>query len=123
MSVPAVLEASLFNVNERSDAVSATEICLGAIDQIPTGQGQAFSVGGETVAVFRQRNGKIFAVQNECPHRGGPLSEGLLGNGTVICPFHAWKVDVTTGECLTDPCRIRTYRVREVDGQLMLGLP
>ncbi len=99
------------------------EVCLGAVEAIPSGQGRAFHVGTETIAVFRQRNGKLYAIQNECPHRGGPLAEGILGAGTVLCPFHAWKIQVETGECLTDPCTLRTYQVREEAGQIYLRLP
>ncbi len=92
------------------------EVCVGSLHNIPLGEGRAYRVGSETIAVFRQRNGKVFAIQNECPHRGGPLSEGILGAGSVICPFHAWKVNVETGECVSDPCTLRTYPVR-LDGE------
>ena len=91
------------------------EYCLGPVDSIPIGEGRAFHVGADTIAVFRQRSGKMSAIQNECPHRGGPLSEGILGADTIICPYHAWKTNVETGECLTDPCHIKSYPVR-VDG-------
>ena len=87
------------------------------------GEGRAFHVGSETIAVFRQRSGKITAIQNECPHRGGPLSEGILGADTVICPYHAWKVNVETGECITDPCHLKSYQVHVEAGQVFLKLP
>jgi nitrite reductase (NADH) small subunit len=96
------------------------EVCLGSLQNIPMGEGRAYRVGKEVVAVFRQRNGRVYAIQNECPHRGGPLAEGIMGAGTVICPFHAWKVDIETGECLSDPCTLRTYSVRVDDDTLYL---
>ncbi|HLK58562.1 MAG TPA: nitrite reductase small subunit NirD [Chthonomonadaceae bacterium] len=101
----------------------AQEVCLGAVEAIPSGQGRAFHVGSEAIAVFRQRNGKLYAIQNVCPHRGGPLAEGILGAGTVLCPFHAWKIRLDTGECQTDPCTLQTYAVREEGGQIYLRLP
>lgn len=94
------------------------EVCIGAMEAIPPGQGRAFHIGVETVAVFRQRDGRVFALQNRCPHRGGPLADGILGAGTVLCPLHAWKIRVDSGECETEPCRLRTYPVR-VDAGLI----
>ena len=71
---------------------------LGPVDDIPLGQGRCFIVKGEEIAVFRSRNGKIYAVQNQCPHRQGPLAEGIIGNGEVICPLHGHKFNLTTGQ-------------------------
>ena len=71
---------------------------LGAVEQIPVGQGLCFVLKGEEVAVFRSRDGKIFAIENTCPHRKGPLSEGMIGDGKVICPLHGHKFDLATGQ-------------------------
>ena len=51
-------------------------------------------------------------MQAECPHRGGPLADGLVGGTTLICPLHAWKFDLTTGEALFGDCGIKTFPVR-----------
>lgn len=64
------------------------------------------------MAVFRARTGRVFAVQAECPHRGGPLADGLLGGTTLICPLHAWKFDLASGEALNGECGLRTFPVR-----------
>lgn len=114
MSAPAIYSP----IPDTRHPLPVSEVCLGAVESVPIGQGRAFRVGTETIAVFRQRNGRLYAIQNACPHRGGPLSEGILGAGTVICPFHAWKVNVETGECLTDPCQLRTYPVRAEAGKI-----
>ncbi len=87
---------------------------------MPLGQGFCFVVGGEEIAVFRQRDGRLFATQNRCPHRQGPLSEGVIGDGKVICPLHAHKFDLCTGEGPSE--RLRTYAVRESGGELQLSL-
>jgi nitrite reductase (NADH) small subunit len=47
--------------------------------------------------------GTVSAVDNICPHRGGPLGEGMIENGKLVCPWHAWEFDVVTGECITVP--------------------
>lgn len=99
----------------------AREFCLGSVAAIPLGEGRAFEVGGVTVAVFRQRDGAMYATQNHCPHRDGPLADGLIGCGTVICPLHAYQFDLQTGACANDSaCAIRTYPVRQQDGRLFV---
>ena len=95
---------------------------LGDVDKVPLGQGFCFIVGGEEVAVFRQRDGRLFAVQNRCPHRQGPLAEGLLGSGKVICPLHAHTFDLCTGAGPTPGEQVRTFEVREEGGQILLSV-
>ncbi len=92
------------------------EHTLGSLAQIPLGEGRNFQVAGTEVAVFHTRAG-VYATQAECPHRQGPLADGLLGGATVICPFHAWKFDLTTGAPLMGQCAIQTYPVRLTEGQ------
>ena len=96
------------------------EINLGSLEKIPRGQGFCFIVGGEEIAVFRQRDGNLFAAQNRCPHRRGPLSEGVIGSGKVICPLHAHKFDLATGCGPTAEERLLTYPVRESNGEILL---
>lgn len=97
-----------------------TEKMLGPIDKIPPGEGRVYSVNGENVAVFRTRSGALYATQAACPHRGGPLADGLIGGTTLICPLHAWKFDLTTGASLFGDCGIRTFRVHVEAGQIVL---
>lgn len=88
-----------------------TETKLGSVDNIPPGEGRVFAVEGEKIAVFRTRGGEVYAVQAECPHRGGPLADGLLGGSTLICPLHGWKFDLKTGQALFGDCGLKTYSV------------
>ena len=98
-----------------------TEIALGPVIQIPPGEGRVFSVGSLEIAVFHTRAGQIYAVQAECPHRQGPLADGLLGGTTVICPFHARKFDLATGIGQQGDCNLQTYPVRlDSDGRVWL---
>ena len=99
----------------------AVVVNLGSIEGIAKGQGRCFIINDEEVAVFRQRDGKMFVTQNRCPHRQGPLSEGIIGNGKVVCPLHAHKFDMCTGEGEGDEC-LTTYSVREVWGNIILNL-
>jgi nitrite reductase (NADH) small subunit len=87
------------------------EIKLGPASSVPPGEGRVYSVEGEKIAVFRTRAGEVYAVQAECPHRGGPLADGLLGGTTLICPLHAWKFDLKTGQALFADCGLKTFCV------------
>ncbi len=102
-------------------ALTDIPVDIGPIDAIAPGQGRAFIVAGGTIAVFRQRDGRIFATDNQCPHRGGPLAEGMVGDGTVICPLHSWKIDLASGRCLSEAACVRTYDVHVVNGRLLIA--
>jgi nitrite reductase (NADH) small subunit len=70
---------------------------LGPVDRIPLGEGRSYKVGGETVAVFRPRSGGVYAVQADCPHKGGPLVDGLVAGAEVVCPLHGFTFDLASG--------------------------
>ncbi len=74
-----------------------TRVNLGPVDRIPVGEGRQLVLGDRALAVFRPRSGGVFATQAACPHRAGPLAEGLLGGTTVVCPMHGYRFDVATG--------------------------
>jgi nitrite reductase/ring-hydroxylating ferredoxin subunit len=63
---------------------------------IKEGSGRSIEINGKPVAVFNV-NGNFYAINDVCGHRGGPLGEGELDGNTVICPWHGWRYDVTTG--------------------------
>ncbi len=96
---------------------------LGPLEQIPLGEGRNFEVAGRRIAVFRTRDGRVFATQAECPHRGGPLADGLVGGGTLMCPLHEWRFDLTTGATTNGACPIAVYAVGvDQAGRLSLEL-
>ncbi len=80
------------------------------------GEGRVFPVRGLEVAVFHTRAGQVYAVQAECPHRQGPLADGITGGTVVMCPLHSRKFDLTTGGGLQGDCDIQTYPIRLTDG-------
>jgi nitrite reductase (NADH) small subunit len=88
-----------------------TETILGPVSNVPAGEGRVFLVDGEKIAVFHARGGGVYAVQAACPHRGGPLADGLLGGTTLICPLHGWKFDLKTGQALFGDCGLKTFHV------------
>lgn len=66
-------------------------------EDLPRGRGRAVRALGRELALFRTSHGAVLAVENRCPHRGGPLAEGLLSDHHVFCPLHGWKIDLVTG--------------------------
>ena len=74
-----------------------SEVTLGPVDDIPVGEGRAYAVGGRQIAVFRLRDGSLRATDAVCPHRGGPLADGLADHRVVICPLHNYTYDLATG--------------------------
>jgi nitrite reductase/ring-hydroxylating ferredoxin subunit len=75
---------------------------VATVGEVPVGEGRAVEAAGRTLAVFNV-DGTYYAIDNTCPHRGGPLGEGDLGGRTVRCPWHAWTWDVTTGANINNP--------------------
>jgi len=105
----------------RTDLTGHTEYCLGPLSQIPLGEGRTFQISDQRVAVFRARSGGVYATQAFCPHRGGPLADGLLGGTTVVCPLHAWQFDLITGVPVVGTCGVATYTTRLTEtGEIML---
>lgn len=99
------------------------QIELGPLSLIPPGEGRNFEAAGERIAVFHTRAGRIFATQATCPHKNGPLADGLVGGSTLICPLHAWKFDLSTGEPIMGSCRLKTYSVLVNEhGQVVLSM-
>src|SRR6516225_8508148 len=83
---------------------------------LTAGKGCLVKAGGRAIALFNV-DGRFYAIDNACAHLGGPLSEGVLLGCTVVCPWHNWEYDVTTGkEVLLGEEAVRSYPV-EVEGE------
>lgn len=101
-------------------ALVDTEHRLGPLDQIPLGEGRAFGVDGEQVAVFRLRDGRVRALSAVCTHRGGPIADGQTDAGVVLCPLHLNAFELDTGCSRTGEPPLKSYPVRVQDGQILL---
>ena len=85
---------------------------LGPVAQIPLGEGRRVLVGHIPVAVFRTRSGGVYATQALCPHRAGPLADGIIGGGELHCPLHTYKFDLQTGAPIGNECKaLKTYPI------------
>jgi nitrite reductase (NADH) small subunit len=80
-------------------------------------------INGQSIALFRDGE-DIFALRDECPHKGGPLSQGWVDNGHVFCPLHGWKFELRTGECETNCDRTaQSYEVHLAGQEIQIRLP
>ena len=101
----------------------STEHHIGSIAQIPKGEGRTFELGNLRVAVFHTHGGSVFATQAACPHRGGPLADGLTDEETLICPLHDRTYALRDGHGIGTDCAIATYPVRlGGDGDIWLAV-
>ena len=92
-------------------------------EEISPGCGKVMQVGGKLIALFNVA-GSFYAIDNECPHLGGPLGEGSVQGSVVSCPWHLWRYDVTSGGCLSNPFGdVQSYPVRVSDGQVWVTIP
>ena len=85
--------------------------------------GACVQVVGRELALFRDGE-RLFALDNSCPHAGGPLAEGSQQDGHVVCPWHGWRFELASGTCTTVAAdSTRAYAVRERDGVIEIDLP
>ena len=72
-------------------------IDIGALDDLPLRGSRCVNTPTGRIGVFRVADGRIFAIRNECPHKGGPLTEGIVHGTSVTCPLHNWVISLETG--------------------------
>ncbi|MBO9434922.1 nitrite reductase small subunit NirD [Ruegeria sp. R13_0] len=96
-------------------------IDIGHIEDIPLRGARLVKTHIGCIAVFRTAEAEVFAATNSCPHKGGPLSEGIVHGQSVTCPLHNWVFDLNTGQAQgADEGQITTYPVRLEDGRILL---
>ena len=96
---------------------------IAPLEDIPRLGARVVKTDTMDVAVFRTRDDQVFAVKDACPHRQGPLSQGIVSGTTVTCPLHNWKIDLASGEALgPDEGCTNTYSAKVEDGKIYLSL-
>lgn len=89
----------------------------GPLASIPRLGARVVRTGAGDIAVFRTRDDSVFALEDRCPHRGGPLSQGIVTGCRVICPLHDWCIRLADGGAEPpDEGAVRRYAVRVADG-------
>lgn len=96
-------------------------IDIGALDDVPLRGARLLKTRAGCVAVFRTDTDEVFATADTCPHKGGPLSEGIVHGQKVTCPLHSWVFDLNTGVAQgADEGSIATYPVRVIAGRILI---
>ena len=96
---------------------------VGSLSRLPPGSVSEALVGDGTYAICNV-GGEIHALDGICPHAGGPLGQGALHGTTLVCPWHAWEFDTTSGACIfNDDIRIPIFPVRVEIDEVLVDLP
>ena len=97
-------------------------IDIGAVDDLPLRGSRCVQTPTGKIGVFRTADDRIFAIRNECPHKGGPLTEGIVHGHSVTCPLHNWVISLETGQAQgADEGAVETIPVK-VEGTRVLLL-
>lgn len=96
-------------------------IDIGALDDVPKRGARVIKTAKGCVAVFRTGDDEVFAMNDSCPHKGGPLSEGIVHGHSVTCPLHNWVFSLETGMAQgVDEGQIETYALQVENGRILL---
>ena len=94
------------------------------LEQIPLLGSRVIRTGEMDIALFRGSNDRVFAVRDACPHKNGPLSQGIMHGQSVTCPLHNWKIDLVSGQALgPDEGCTNVFPVKVAGGMVLLQLP
>lgn len=92
---------------------STNWIAVGDLEDIPRQGARCVKAGAMAIAVFRTADDRVFALEDKCPHKNGPLSQGIVHDGCVTCPLHSWVISLETGLAQgADEGRTASYPVR-----------
>lgn len=98
-------------------------IAIAALEDIPVLGSRVVQTNECEVAVFRTANNEVFAVKDECPHKQGPLSQGIVHGASVTCPLHNWKIDLASGAAMApDEGCTNVYSTKVENGQIYLQI-
>jgi nitrite reductase (NADH) small subunit len=94
-----------------------------SLDEIPRLGSRVLRTDTMDIAIFRTAKDEVFALKDNCPHKGGPLSQGIVHGNTVTCPLHNWKIELDSGQALApdEGCTNR-FAVKIEDGKVYVAL-
>lgn len=95
-------------------------IDIGSIDDVPLRGARKIKTELGCVAIFRTGEEEVFALTDKCPHKGGPLSEGIVHGQSVTCPLHNWVFDLNTGQAQGEDGHVPTFSVQVRSGRILI---
>ena len=104
--------------------MSSEWLDIGAVEDVPRRGARVVKTSRGDIAVFRTADDRLFALDDRCPHKGGPLSQGIVQGHGVTCPLHNWVISLETGAAQgADEGCTRTIAVQQRDGRVLLSWP
>lgn len=111
------------NVVEEQSMSSGTWIEVGSVDEVPRLGARVVETEQGNIGIFRTADDELFALRDSCPHKGGPLSQGIVHGKRVTCPLHNWVLELETGEAIApDEGCAASYPIKIEDGKVYLAL-
>jgi len=108
-------------VNAMTEISTRNWIEIGRLDDVPRRGARCINTPLGRIAVFRTAQDAVYAIDDKCPHKGGPLSQGIVHGAQVTCPLHNWVFSLETGEAQgADEGAVRTYPMRTENGLLFI---
>ncbi len=96
---------------------------IGQLEEIPVRGARCVNTPLGRIAVFRTADARVFAIEDKCPHKGGPLSQGIVHGNAVTCPLHNWVISLETGKAQgADEGCAKTLPLRMDDGRISICL-
>lgn len=99
-------------------------LAITTLEEIPVLGARVVETDTMNIALFRSKDDQIFAIKDECPHKKGPLSQGIMHGNSVTCPLHNWKISLVSGEALgADEGCTHVFDTKVEDGTIYLKKP
>lgn len=96
-------------------------VLVGKTTDLPEKLGKTITIGTKEIAIFKLESGKIRAIENRCPHKGGVLAEGIVSGDYVFCPMHDWKISVCDGKVQApDEGCVKTYPIEIINDEVFI---
>ncbi|HEV2503592.1 MAG TPA: nitrite reductase small subunit NirD [Mesorhizobium sp.] len=96
---------------------------IGTLDDIPLRGARCVKTPNGRIGIFRTHDDRVFAIEDHCPHKGGPLSQGIVHGAAVTCPLHNWVFSLETGKAQgADEGSVKTIPVRVEAGRIAIAL-
>ena len=98
-------------------------INIGGLEEVPMQGARVVETALGDIAIFRTKANEVFAIRDQCPHKGGPLSQGIVSGKRVSCPLHDWKIQLDSGLAVApDEGCVATFQVKVENGDILLQL-
>ncbi len=105
------------------DQIVTDWISIGSINDIPLRGSRCVKNGDMTIAIFRTAENKIFALEDKCPHKNGPLSQGIVHDGCVTCPLHNWVISLESGTTQgADEGQTLAFPIKLIGEEILISL-